>query len=127
VRARPWWALAAVLILAAGLGVRAFTGGAFAKYAGIALYAALVYALVAWLFPRLAPQWTALAATAFCWLVELAQLTPWPAALSQRSVVARLVLGSTFNAPDLIWYAVGATALFGIHRTSSVIRKDLPS
>jgi hypothetical protein len=116
VRLRLWWTLAAFVILVAGLGVRAFAGGAFAKYAGVALYAALSYALVAWLFPRLAPQWTAVAATAFCWLVELAQLTPWPAQLSERSVVARLVLGSTFNPPDLCWYAVGAAALFALHR-----------
>ncbi|GIJ49940.1 membrane protein [Virgisporangium aliadipatigenens] len=114
-RQRLWWSLTASAILGAGLGVRAFTGGAFAKYAGIALYAALVYALVAWLFPRLAPQWTAVAATGFCWLVELAQLTPWPAELSERSVIARLVLGSTFNPPDLFWYFVGAAVLFGAH------------
>jgi Protein of unknown function (DUF2809) len=46
-------------------------------------------------------------ALAFCWAVELAQLTPVPARLSERSVLARLALGSTFNTPDLFWYAVG--------------------
>jgi len=119
VRARLWWTLIGALILVSGLAVRAFTGGGFAKYAGIALYAALVYALVAWLAPRLAPQWTALIAVAFCWAVEVAQLTPVPSALSERSVLARLVLGSTFNTPDLFWYAVGVAALFGLHRATA--------
>jgi hypothetical protein len=120
---RRWWALAAVSILVSGLAVRAFTGGVFAKYAGTALYAALIYALVAWLAPRLAPQWTAVAATVFCWTVELAQLTPGPAALSEKSVIARLVLGSTFNAPDLFWYAIGVLVLFGAH--TAVARRDM--
>jgi len=100
-------AVAAVVILAAGLMVRQVTTGAFAKYAGVPLYAALVYALVVLLVPRWRPLWTALAAVAFCWLVEFAQLSPYPAELSERSVLARLVLGSTFNAPDLFWYVAG--------------------
>ncbi|MFI5729471.1 DUF2809 domain-containing protein [Kribbella sp. NPDC051587] len=100
---RPW--LAVPVVLACGLGVRAFTGGDFAKYAGVALYATLIYALVAfWLRPLPA----ALAATAFSWAVEFFQLTGVPADLSARSTLAHLVLGSTFNAPDLFWYVVGA-------------------
>jgi hypothetical protein len=106
---------AAILILAAGLGVRAATTGAFAKYAGVALYAALVYTLVLLLVPRWRPLWTALVAVGFCWLVEFAQLTPYPADLSARSGLARLVLGSTFHPPDLFWYAVGVAAVAGLH------------
>jgi len=106
-------AVAAVVILAAGLTVRQVTTGAFAKYAGVALYAALVYALVVLLVPRWRPLWTALAAVAFCWLVEFAQLTPYPAELSDRSVLARLALGSTFNAPDLFWYVAGVAVVAG--------------
>ncbi|MFE7399276.1 DUF2809 domain-containing protein [Streptomyces sp. NPDC057557] len=48
------------------------------------------------------------AALLLSWSVELLQLTGLPAELSRHSAVARLVLGSTFNAPDLFWYAVGA-------------------
>lgn len=107
---------AAVVVLAAGLSVRAFAGGAFAKYAGVALYAALVYALVVVVAPGRRPVVVAALALGFCWAVELAQLTPWPAALSARSVVARLVLGSTFNPPDLMWYAVGVAAMLALHR-----------
>src|SRR5688500_5832749 len=104
---------AAVLILAAGLGVRAVTTGAFAKYAGVALYAALAYTIVVLLVPRWRPLWTALVAVGFCWLVEFAQLTPYPADLSARSGLARLVLGSAFHPPDLFWYAVGVAAVAG--------------
>jgi uncharacterized protein YfiM (DUF2279 family) len=38
-----------------------------------------------------------------------------PAALSAHSALARLVLGTTFNAPDLFWYAVGAAVGYAIH------------
>ena len=108
---------AALLILAAGLTVRAVTAGAFAKYAGVALYAALVYALAVLLAPRVRPLWTATAAVAFCWLVEFAQLTSVPANLSARSGLARLVLGSTFHPPDLFWYVVGVAATAGVDAT----------
>jgi len=100
---KPW--LAVPVVLALGLGVRAFTGGDFAKYAGVALYATLIYALLSF---WLRPLWAAIAATGFSWAVEFFQLTGIPADLSARSTLAHLVLGSTFNAPDLFWYVVGA-------------------
>ena len=114
-----WAALVvATVILIAGLAVRAGTGGAFAKYAGVALYAALVYAIVVWIAPRTAPVPAAAIALATCWAVEFAQLTPVPAALSERSIVARLVLGSTFNPPDLAWYAAGIAVVLLAHHTA---------
>lgn len=100
---RPW--LAVPVVLALGLGVRAFTGGDFAKYAGVALYTTLIYALLSF---WLRPIWAALTATGISWAVEFFQLTGIPADLSAHSVLARLVLGSTFNTPDLFWYAAGA-------------------
>jgi hypothetical protein len=114
-----WPALVtAVVIGIAGLGVRWQAEGAFAKYAGIALYAAFFYAVVLCLAPRMRPVTAGVIALAWCWAVELAQLTPVPAALSARSVVARLVLGTTFNAPDLAWYAVGVAVMFAAHTWS---------
>ncbi|NUO55463.1 MAG: DUF2809 domain-containing protein [Hamadaea sp.] len=107
--------LAAVVVLLAGLGVRAFTGGVFAKYAGVALYAVLVYVLVLVVAPRLRPLPSAAIALAFCWAVEFFQLSPIPAELSERSTLARLILGSTFNAPDLLWYAVGVAVAYVVH------------
>ncbi|WP_324795835.1 DUF2809 domain-containing protein [Streptomyces cyaneofuscatus] len=101
---------AAVVTVAAGLGVRAAGDGAFAKYAGSALYTVLLCALVALCAPRARPVAMAATALALSWAVELLQLTGVPAELSADSTAARLVLGSTFNAPDLFWYAVGAAA-----------------
>ncbi|WP_307853186.1 DUF2809 domain-containing protein [Kitasatospora sp. RG8] len=108
-------AVAAVLTVAAGLGVRAVTGGEFAKCAGDALYTVLVYALVLVAAPRLRPLPAAGLAAALSWAVELFQLTGLPDELGRRSVLARLVLGSTFNAPDLLWYVVGAALAAVVH------------
>jgi len=105
----------AAVILVAGLTVRAQTGGAFAKYAGVALYAAFGYALVVCVLPRVAPPVAGAVALAWCWAVEFAQLTPVPAALSAHGRLLRLVFGTTFNAPDLAWYAIGIAAVLGPH------------
>ncbi|MEV0647766.1 DUF2809 domain-containing protein [Phytomonospora sp. NPDC050363] len=112
-RARLPYAAAAVATVAAGLGVRSTWDGAFAKYAGSALYALLIFWLVLVVAPRTRPLVAAAAACAFSWAVEFFQLTPIPGELSSNPV-ARLVLGSTFNAPDLLWYAVGALAGAGV-------------
>ncbi|MFJ3145779.1 DUF2809 domain-containing protein [Streptomyces halstedii] len=108
-------AAAAVLTVAAGLGVRAVSGGEVAKYAGDALYTVLIHTLVVLLVPRVRPLTAAGTALALSWAVELVQLTDLPAELSRHSTAARLVLGSTFNAPDLFWYAVGAALAWAVH------------
>ncbi|MEU1211762.1 DUF2809 domain-containing protein [Streptomyces sp. NPDC005791] len=108
-------AAAALLTVAAGLGVRAAAGGDVAKYAGDALYTVLIHVLVVVVVPRVRPPTAAGAALAFSWAVELAQLTGVPADLARQSAVARLVLGSTFNAPDLLWYGVGAALAWAAH------------
>jgi hypothetical protein len=98
------------VVVAAGLGLRAVATGDLAKYGGDALYTLLLLALVVSAAPRTTPWKAAALALAVSWAVEFSQLTGLPAELSRRSVAARLVLGSTFNAPDLLWYAVGAVA-----------------
>ncbi|MGW0788270.1 ribosomal maturation YjgA family protein [Streptomyces sp. NPDC002911] len=107
--------VAALVTVAAGLGVRAAAGGDVTKYAGDALYTVLIHTLVVVLVPRVRPLTAAGAALAFSWAVELAQLTGVPADLARQSTVARLVLGSTFNAPDLPWYGVGAALAWAVH------------
>ncbi|CAL9638499.1 hypothetical protein SUDANB132_06295 [Streptomyces sp. enrichment culture] len=101
---------AALMIVGAGLGLRAVATGDVAKYGGDALYTLLMLALVVLVAPRTPPSAAAGAALAVSWGVEFLQLTPLPAELARHSTLARLVLGSTFNAPDLFWYAVGAAA-----------------
>jgi hypothetical protein len=106
---------AALVTVAAGLGVRSTAGGDLAKYAGDALYTVLIHNLVVLLAPRVRPSAAAGVALAVSWAVELAQLTGGPAELARRSTVARLVLGSTFNAPDLLWYGAGAALAWAVH------------
>ena len=111
---------AATVILLAGLSVRQVTGGAFAKYAGDALYAMLVYAVLVCVWPRTRPWVVGAVAAGFCWSVEFFQLTPWPAEWSAGRPLVRLALGSTFNAPDLAWYAVGVGLLAAVHRVARI-------
>lgn len=114
---RPLLTLAAALTVAAGLGVRTLGGsGPMPEVAGDALYAVLVYLLVALLGPvavRARPVVLAVTAWGLCAVVELAQLTGLPAAAVAVWEPARWVLGTTFHAPDLLVYAVGA-ALAGL-------------
>lgn len=107
-RTRLQAAVAALVTVGAGLGLRALATGDVAKYGGDALYTLLILTLVLLLAPRSTPARAAGVALAVSWAVELLQLTGLPAELSARSTAARLVLGSTFNAPDLLWYAAGA-------------------
>ncbi|MDQ0960671.1 hypothetical protein QFZ66_004549 [Streptomyces sp. B4I13] len=114
-RTRLAAACAAAATVGAGLGLRAVAAGDVAKYGGDALYTVLLLTLVVALAPRASPPAAAGSALAVSWAVEFLQLSPVPADLSRRSAVARLVLGSTFNPPDLLWYAVGAVAGWGVH------------
>ena len=52
----------------------------------------------------------AAAAVALCALIELFQLTPYPARLGESWPPLQLVLGTTFNAWDLPAYLAGAAA-----------------
>ncbi len=123
VRDRLPAALAAVVTIAAGLTVRAVTGGWFGKYAGDALYTVLVYALLLLVRPRLSPARAATGALVLSWAVEFAQLTPVPALLSEASVLARLVFGSTFGVADLVAYAAGAALAAAGH---VLVRRSSP-
>jgi hypothetical protein len=93
--------------VAVGLGVRALADGAFAKCAGDALYTVLVYLVVVLIAPGTRPLPAAGIALGFSWAVEFLQIAGVPAAL-------RPLLGSTFNAPDLFWYAVGAAGCWAV-------------
>ncbi|TDC01247.1 DUF2809 domain-containing protein [Nonomuraea longispora] len=99
---------AAALTVAAGLGVRALFDGPVPKYAGDALYTVLIYTLVVLARPGVRPWVAAVSSAGASWLIEFAQLWTIPAVL-------RPLLGSTFNPPDLFWYAAGAAAAWPAH------------
>jgi Protein of unknown function (DUF2809) len=105
--------IALAVTVAAGLGVRHVTGGAFGKYAGDALYATAVYWCVVLVKPTM--RLAAIVAVGICWAIELFQLTPIPARLSSHSTLSRLVLGSTFGGWDLVAYPVGVIVAVAVH------------
>ncbi|MFI6332381.1 DUF2809 domain-containing protein [Micromonospora chersina] len=107
--------VAALLFLGLALLIRVVDDGALRQYSGTALYASMVWAGVLFLWPRMAPVPAGALATMFCWLVECAQLTGVPAALSARSLVARLALGVQFDPVDLAWYPAGVAPLVVLH------------
>ena len=108
-------AVAAVLVVGVGLLAPRLVGA----WTGGVLYTLLVWTLVVFAAPRTRPVVAVSAALAISWAVEFFQLSPYPAELSRRSVLARLALGSTFDTGDLLWYAVGAAIALALHRTWS--------
>jgi hypothetical protein len=100
-----------VLVMAAGLLWRSpwVPLPVFArKYGGDALWALLAFVGIGFLAPRQSTVRTALAALVFAWAIEFSQLyhAPWIDAV-RATRLGGLILGSTFNAPDLLAYAVG--------------------
>jgi hypothetical protein len=111
-------AVAAIGFLSLAFGIRLMSGGgildgsaALAQNSGTALYASLIYAGVFVVAPAARPVVAGMVAVGFCWAVELFQLTPVPGYLSERSLVARLVLGAHFDPADMLWYPVGVVPL----------------
>lgn len=110
-RNRVVFALVAVAIVAAGLLCRStfMPLPPFAtKYGGDALWALMVFVGMGFLFPRTSTLVLALMALSFAWAVEFSQLyhAPWIEAV-RATLPGRLVLGATFNWPDLVAYLIG--------------------
>jgi len=111
--ARSWWryALAVFATIAAGLASRAYAAHLpwwLAKNTGDALYATMVFFGFGCVAPRARTSRVALAATAFCFAIELTQLyrAPWIDAV-RVTTPGRLVLGQGFHAFDLVCYVIG--------------------
>jgi hypothetical protein len=75
---------------------------------GDALWALMIFVGFGFLLPRVSTLTLALLALAFTWGVEFSQLyqAPWLDAV-RSTIPGRLVLGTTFNWPDLPAYGVG--------------------
>lgn len=78
------------------------------KYGGDALWAMVVFLGLGFVFPRAATFTLALSALTISWAVEFSQIyhSPWLDAL-RATFPGKLILGSTFNLPDLPAYAFG--------------------
>ncbi|PZP16068.1 MAG: DUF2809 domain-containing protein [Brachybacterium faecium] len=106
-RRRIALALAGIVTIALGLGIRAGVDAGWAGPAGDVLYATLMYLVIAFLVPR-RPRWqVAAVALAACWAIELFQATGVPAQLAQVFPPIRLLLGTTFVPIDMLSYCLG--------------------
>ena len=75
---------------------------------GDALWALMVFVGFGFLLPRASTLMVALLALTLSWGVEFSQLyhAPWIDSI-RATIPGRLVLGNTFNWPDLVAYALG--------------------
>jgi len=110
-RSRPIYASAAALVVGAGLLWRSGLlplPTFLAKYGGDSLWALVVFLCCGFVFRRSSTHRIALGALCFAWSVEFLQLyhAPWIDVIRSTSL-GRLVLGTSFNSPDLIAYFVG--------------------
>ncbi|HWV48679.1 MAG TPA: DUF2809 domain-containing protein [Microbacterium sp.] len=96
---------AAVLTIAAGLLVHRYGSGDTGDIIGDALYATLVYLLLALLAPRSPRRLIGALALILCALVEFLQLTGIPREAAAVFPPAALVLGAGFDQRDLLVYA----------------------
>ncbi|MFI0449261.1 DUF2809 domain-containing protein [Actinomadura sp. 6N118] len=114
------WTRLLMVVLAAGFAgaayaIRATMDGPIEQYSGAALSGAIVYTLVIFIRPLISPLAVGSTAIAYCWFIEFAQLTPIPGALSERSWLARQLLGAQFDLIDVAWYPVGVIPLVAAH------------
>jgi hypothetical protein len=110
-RNRLIYAVAIVLVIGTGLLLRSHLlplPAFLVKYGGDALWALVVFLGFGFAFRRSSTAWIAVAAVCFAWTVEFLQLyhAPWIEAI-RATRPGRLVLGSSFNGPDLMAYVIG--------------------
>ena len=104
-RRRITLATLAAVTVAAGLLVHRFGTGILGDVAGDALYATMIYLVIACLLARSSRRLAAALAIVFCSGIELLQLTGLPRSLAETFPPAALVLGVGFDLRDLIVYA----------------------
>ena len=110
-RGRLTYGFLVLLVIAAGLLLRSSFLSVppfLSKYGGDALWALMIFIGLGFVFLRAGTLTLALCALGISWAVEFSQIyhTPWLDAV-RATLPGRLILGSTFNLPDLPAYAVG--------------------
>jgi hypothetical protein len=119
--------VSAAAFAGAAYAIRAAMDGPVEQYSGAAFSAAIVYTIVIFIRPLISPLRAASAAVAYCWFIEFAQLTPIPAALSERAWLVRQLLGAQFDLVDVAWYPVGAVPLVAAHWFLRAGRRSRPT
>ncbi len=126
-------AVLAVVVL--GLASRRLPGllpAGLGKYPGDALWALMVFFGWGMVLPRLATGRLAFLALATSYAVEFSQLyqAPWINTI-RGTILGHLVLGSGFNSPDLLAYAIGVAAGVlcdrGLRRLKGLSRPSQPA
>ncbi|WP_281269075.1 DUF2809 domain-containing protein [Citricoccus nitrophenolicus] len=100
--------------------MRTLSTAAWTGPAGDALYAVLIYLLIALVLPARPRVLVAGLALAGCLAVELLQLTGLSADLGALWPPLRLVLGTTFGFADLVAYAGGVALAYATDRLLGV-------
>ena len=113
IRHRVAFAIAACAVIAIGLGVHTVEGPV-AAFVADSLYTVLVYLILRLVFARARRWMLAVIAFAFSALVEVLQLTGLPEQWGDAFAPARLLLGASFSAVDLVSYAIGALAVWSV-------------
>lgn len=113
-RSRLLYVILAALVMGSGLLWRSrfLTLPPIAtKYGGDLLWALLIFCGFAFVFRRASAMRLALLALGFSWVIEFSQLyhAEWIDRI-RATRLGSLVLGSTFNWPDLLAYAAGIAA-----------------
>ncbi len=122
-RSRALYLLLAAATIVLGLATRWFRGvlpDAVGAYAGDVLWAAMVYLLIAAVWPRASMSRVAAGAAIFSLAIELSQLyhVPWIDAVRQTRI-GGLVLGFGFLWSDLACYAAGIALAAALDRLAS--------
>jgi Protein of unknown function (DUF2809) len=112
IKRSTWFQIVAIaIVIALGLLSRKYSGlfpAQIAKYPGSALWATTVFFTVGQLLRKQSTLRVGVVALAISTAVEFSQLLDiaWLNEI-RRTSIGHLFLGSTFNAPDLLAYAIG--------------------
>lgn len=110
------------VVVVSGLAVHALgPAGSATDITGDALYAVAAYAGLVLLFPRWRRLVVGAVAALWCVGVELLQLTGVPVALADRFPPIALVLGSGFDARDLLVYLCAVGVTVAVDRVGGVL------
>ncbi|MFG6491190.1 DUF2809 domain-containing protein [Microbacterium sp. P03] len=122
-RSRVRVAALAVLVVGAGLAVHLWLpDSAVSDIAGDALYAIVAFLAVVFIAPRVRPWIAGAIALGWCMAVELFQLTGVPLQVGGLIPPAVLVLGTVFDARDLLVYVVTVALMTGADAAARGIR-----
>jgi len=111
IRSRPVYVFAPALVVGIGLLWRSGhlpLSPFISKYGGDALWALMVFFGFGFVFTRVSTLRLVLISICFAWAIEFSQLYHAHWIDSIRSTrLGHLILGSTFNSPDLLAYMIG--------------------